>query len=246
VLREGFELHVAGLNFNHWRNAAAVVWNSGFLIWGAPGLIWGGWKACQRGRAGFMQASALTFPTVALLWFVFLSIGWARYAFYTFVSAPIWLAGLLADVWHGNLQPVKAQSARRFLVAGLTTVYIIGGGWSLMRDLVTSTDRGYFAMRDYLLTQVPADVVIESWEWEMSLEALQPIHHPSTSVTNAFTAKIWSHTPLPANLYTVPESAEYLLIGPFGAWTGIYKEALARDAEPVVRFNEYALYRLSK
>jgi hypothetical protein len=162
------------------------------------------------------------------------------------MSAPIWLAGLLIDLWHGDLRLVKTQNLQRLLIAGLTLIYAVSSSWSLVRNLVAPTDNGYFAMRSYLLTQIPGDVVIESWEWELSIDTPQPFHHPPTRVTNAFTMSVWSGAPLPTHLYVVPENADYLLTGPFSAWTGIYMETLASGAEPVIRFNEYALYRLSK
>lgn len=238
VLHEGSLLHIVGLNPAHWRNVLGVIWRTGWWMWGAPGLAWGMWQARPRTWNGFRQAGALMLPIVALIWFAGLSIGWGRYAFYTVLLTPIWTAGLVVNVSRGSPQ-------RRALAGTALALYAVLNGWPLAQNLIAPMDTGYLAMRDYLATQVPADAVIESWEWEMSLDARQPVHHPPTLVTNLFTRYMMSGQQPPSGLYDARQAQPaYILQGLFGEWTQIYRDTITNEGEPVVKLGAYALYRL--
>lgn len=245
VLREGFALHIVSINSFHWRNAVSVIWNTGWWLWGAPGILWGIWQARQRTSRGFNHAVALALPLMGLIWFTALSVGWGRYAFYPLVLTPIWTAGLLVDLWRGVLLPAR-RTERRIIVGSIIVLYLVFNGWPLTRNLIAPVDTGYLAMRDYLATQVPSDAVIESWEWEMSMDARQPIHHPPTPITNLITEYMWSRRdPVPSGLYDARQGQpQYILQGPFGAWTGLYHDVLSTEATPVASFGSYTLYAL--
>lgn len=245
VLREGFQLHIVGLNPIHWRNALSVIRSSGWWLWGAPGLAWGIWLARHRTQQGFYHAVALALPTLNLFWFTGLSVGWGRYAFYTFVLSSLWTAGLLVAMWRGDVWP-KQWPGRRWLVGSLAALFILLNGRPVAQNLITPVDTGYSHMTNYLVTQIPAEAVIESWEWEMSLEVPQPIHHPPTQVANDYTASIYSGHSLSSDQYDAGQAQPaYILTGPFSNWTGIYKEILQTQAAQVVAsFGGYTLYRL--
>ncbi|MBI3243365.1 MAG: glycosyltransferase family 39 protein [Chloroflexi bacterium] len=242
VLREGFLLHIVGLNPAHWLNAAHSVWRSGFWLWGLPGLLWGMAQARQRTALGFAHAAALALPIVGFIWFALFSVGWSRYAFYTAALAPIWVAGLAVDFLRGGLLSHRRLNKPLLLTIALG-LYIAFHGWPMAKELLAPNDIGYEDMRRYLATQVPADAVIESWEWEFSLDARQPIHHPTTPVTNAYTNYLMSGHPRPVGLYDYQQAnPDYILSGPFAQWTGIYDPEL-KDARLVARFGLYYLYQ---
>ena len=151
---------------------------------------------------------------------------------------PIWTAGLVVNVSRGSPQ-------RRALAGTALALYAVLNGWPLAQNLIAPMDTGYLAMRDYLATQVPADAVIESWEWEMSLDARQPVHHPPTLVTNLFTRYMMSGQQPPSGLYDARQAQPvYILQGLFGEWTQIYRDTITNEGEPVVKLGAYALYRL--
>jgi 4-amino-4-deoxy-L-arabinose transferase-like glycosyltransferase len=245
VLQEGFILHVMGINFRHWENALSVLWKTGWWLWGIPGVVWGLGHARRRSSEGFIHASALAFVLLWLLWFAVLSVGWGRYGFYVLILSPIWTAGLLLDLWRGH-PTVLPQPVARSLVLMSIVLYVLVNGRPLATNLIAPTDTGYLAMSNYLATSVPTDAVVESWEWEVSLGAQQPIHHPTTHVTNAYTAYIYSNQPLPSHLYDVQQARpQYILEGPFSGWTGIYRQTLV-NADQVAHFGQYALYHLER
>ncbi len=254
ILRQGAALHIIGLDAVHVRHALGVLWRSGWWAWGLPGIAWGLWQARRRTWQGFCHAAALALPLVALAWFVLFSVGWGRYAFYTLVLSPLWTAGLLADVWRRRERLKVNLTWRRWIAGALVTAYVGVLGRPLVSNLIAPVDTGYLAMRDYLAAKVPANAVIESWEWEMSLEAKQSIHHPTTAVTNLITDYMADDRRPPAKVYDARQAQPaYILVGAFGGWTSIYCAATgsrpecagqAPAADDVVSFGSYALYRL--
>jgi hypothetical protein len=244
VLRQGGAIHILGFSLAHVRNALGVIWHAGFLLWGLPGLLWGAWLARERSRAGLRQALLLALPGAALIWFVLLSVGWGRYAFYPFILAPIWTANLL--VVRGR---AAAQRGPRWQIAlaGLALAgLLMWNGRPFFGQLLAAQQDDFAAMRQYLATQIPAGALIETWEWEISLDARQPIHHPTTSVTNAFTDYMMGRLPIPPGLYVADQARPaYILEGTFGRWTTIYDAFLAQHGQLIVEYGEYALYRVS-
>jgi hypothetical protein len=246
VLREGFQLHVLGLNPVHWRNAVGVIWRSGWWLWGVPGLIWGVRQAIQSSKQGYRHASVLVFVIVSGLWFLLLSVGWSRYAFYIITLTPIWTAGLVWELWHRSTRSYSA-SLIRWMIGVAIVSYLFVNGATIAKGLLSPPASGFEEMRSYLLNVVSSTAVIESWEWEMSVEPSLTIHHPSTSVANAYTAFIFSEHPLPPEIYD-PTAArpDYILIGPFGHWTGIYDELIPSHSSPVASFGNYVLFSIQR
>ena len=101
-------------------------------------------------------------------------------------------------------------------------------------------------MRAYLETQVPADAVVETWEWPMAIDATPRFNFPAQETLNRVTVYIQDqHVRPPGGEFTEPVPADrYVLIGPFGAWTGIYDGwVVGRDPQAI--FGSYALYDLA-
>lgn len=253
ILREGFNLHILSFSLIHLRHGLGVIWRTGWWLWGFPGVLWGLQQAREKNFYGFSHASTLVFLLAGLFWFVGLSVGWGRYGFYPIILSLIWTAGLFNEWWHRKI--LTHSTTGQIMVAGLLGIFIVINSWSLVRNLIIApTDRGYEAMHDYLATQVPANAVIETWEWEMSLNATQPMHHPSTRVTNEYTEHIYGGVPLSMNVYDpLQAQPRYILTGVYSNWTHIYCGVLTLDngcqkLAPGVRFvvgyGEYGLYEL--
>lgn len=244
ILRDGMSKFVLGINPRYWLNALRVILYSGWLLWGLPGLIWAIVKSRRQNQSGFYHLTLLALPTLALFWYVFLSVGWARYAFYVFVPSAVWAAGLLVEVWRSS-GPFSALPARRLLAGGVFLLYLVGNGWSFGQKLVAPMDTGFDEMVEFLQTRVDPEAKIEAFEWELRPFVPQTIHFPSTFVANAFAAAIYSGEEAPVELYD-PWAVEphYIIDGPMSSWTGVYRQRIQQNTERVALFNLYALYRL--
>ncbi len=247
VAREGLSLHIVDVEIAHMRNAAGVIWRSGFLLWGLPGLFWGLHLARTRNERGLQHLLALALPAVALAWFSLLSIGWSRYAFFPFVLMPLWtshgaceLIGRRFRAWRAN---GMAGAAAALLLAGPLAASALP--WS--RNLASPPAGGFDSMRAYLQTRVPADALVDTWEWEFALDGRPRMRHPGTRAVNAATVAKYSRTPLREELYDKAQPLpDYVLEGPFSSWTGIYRDLLDRRGTREATFDPYVLYRIRR
>jgi hypothetical protein len=249
--REGVGSIILSVNPLHWRTAAGILQRTGFIWWGVPGIVWGINRARQKSALGFAHAAGLAFPAIALAWFALFSVGWERYAIYYLSLVPIWTAGLVVNLMRRRLLPGPRILG---LIAGaaILLLYAVCNAVPTAAYVATPSGSGYPEMVKYLGTQVRKDAVIESWEWEAGLETRQRIHHPSNPIFLAYTVSKSNQTPPPTGLYDVREAhPDYILIGLYGRYTGIYDQVLAADGDLVATFGtgfygEYSLYRLRR
>lgn len=245
LLRETALMHVLTFDGQHWLMALGVLWRSGFLIWGLPTLIWLGWRARSRDAVGLMHGAAAALPVVGLIWFTLFSFGWPRYAYYVMTVSAFWSVGLAADVWVGSAQ--RTIWIRRAAVLGVGGWLAFTGLASQLMQIVQPEDDGFRAMRRYLATAIPADAVIETWEWPLAIDPTPRFRFPQQETLNSVThylQNLREWPPMGAFVADRP-AGRYVLVGPFGAWTGIY-EIWVADRTPRVQFGAYVLYDLGE
>lgn len=245
------------LNFSPQRTASAILQlsSSPLVLLGAPAMLYvlaSSWQQREE-VTEYQQAFLATFTAVWLGWYAFLSIGWMRYAFVPTAMSTIFTARLLGDLWEWTGQRHRALSRRlpltpgQVAVGGVIAMLLLSGAAPLLKQIVQSPDSGLQALAQYLNAHVPADAVIESWEWEVDLLTDHAYHHPPYQVTNAITAQIWYGASAPPDVYD-PLAFEptYLLRGPFAKWTGIYSpDLLAQRCTPLASIGDYDLYRVN-
>ncbi len=244
ILREGFSVHIVSFSLHSFTRAAGVIWRSGWLLMGPASLLWSLWYARRSNSRGFQHATVLFILVTSLFWYVFLSIGWSRYAFYPIVLTPLLAAGALTAFWSAGSEWMSRSlaPAQRWVIMGAATaILVLGGSGTLVRFENRSSD-DFEAMRDVLAT-LPQDAVIETWEWDIAIDMPNQFHYPPTPVTNAYTEQTYFGVRLPANLYNPCQfEPDYLLVGPFGSWTGIYAD-LTATLPRLAQNDSYALYR---
>ncbi|MFQ3684125.1 ArnT family glycosyltransferase [Roseiflexus sp.] len=243
VLREGFQLHIAAFEPHYWRNALGVLWRSAWWLWGAPALLWGLRQAWQRTEHGLTHASVLIFPSLSLLWFTVFSIGWERYAFYFTTLSFLWLGGILSDGWQHLRRSIGARRWFLGLYIAMVTGLFVWNGLTMIAHIVQPKESGYAAMVQFLQRHISPEAIIATWEWEIAVEAHHRLRHPQTSVTNAATRFIMSRRRPPDDLYDAFQTnPEYILVGAFVDWVGVYHEELR--SERVQKIAENGIYRL--
>ena len=247
VLHEGFSIHVASLSLTGPHAALGTLWHTGFLVWGLPGLLYSLWLARRRDVAGLAQAMPLALSGVWLGWYVCLSIGWSRYACLPLLLTTLYSGRLLADLSTGTLRlPWPGAVRWQWGVAPMVVlVLFVFFGRTLLGDVFGQQDESAQQFAAVLRRDVPADAVVETWEWELDILAPQRFHHPDTHVTNLYTLAIWSKQPLAAGVYD-PATAQptYIVEGPFSGWTGIYRDFILAHGVEVARAGDYVLYQV--
>ncbi len=174
------------------------------------------------------------------LWFVIFSVGWVRYAFLIWQTSLVVIALSLLRLLH----PWLTTDGRR---AAVTAVGVIAlAGFGLLAVTQVDRDSGYAQTIAYVQTRVPADAVIDSWEWELFVSIGQGrVHTPSTSDLSQATrmqvqpdnTERWDYDLLGAN-------PDYLIVGQMASWTRIYPPHLiARYFVLEAQYGDYDIYR---
>jgi hypothetical protein len=227
------------------RRALGILVSSGFVVLGLPGLLWGGWQVRSRDDQGLRASLGLAVPLSCLFWFSCASIGWARYAFFPVTMSAMWSAGLLWRLWDMSAERRASHLVRPLLVAGVVVLL----AWNVaptIQAIRKPPDTGFAQMRLYLLTRVDPTATVETWEWEFSIDEHPRYTHPDIDTFVTATRVVMSGQRVAPTLYDGRRrNPAFVLVGPFGAWTGIYDHVVRDEAELVVRHGRYSLYRLA-
>ncbi len=247
LLRETALIHVITFDPGHWWAALGVLWRSGYLIWGLPTLAWLFVRARRPDAVGRSALAASALPLTALVWFGLLSFGWGRYAFYPLNLTALFLAGPLAELWRAGPFVVPLPLwLRRGVAAAVVAFLLITGCVPFASGVIRAQDDGFQAMRRYLKDTLEPDAVVATWEWPLAIDGAPRFLFPAQETLNGVTVYIQDQGVRPPAGEFEPDVAaqRYVLIGPFGAWTGIYDMWVAGH-EPIARFGSYALYDLT-
>jgi 4-amino-4-deoxy-L-arabinose transferase-like glycosyltransferase len=239
--------------------ALAELVNSGFTVWGAAGLVYVWLLALKEDWRSSPQRLLLpTFATLWLGWFVFLSIGWPRYAVPAVAACSLFSAKLLCDLARRytpasevrilNLSAIRSMtrnpvgSALLVLLTSSVLTGLVSNGLEVLRAKDTSPQD--FAA---LVSQtVEPGALVESSEWEIDFLTNGTYHHPPSQVIVESVGSVFmGRASLLRSQYEVPSAARYLIEGPFSRLTGLYTRARQSDIGYVIvtAVGEYELLR---
>jgi hypothetical protein len=228
-----------------------------YFCWGLPGLLYGWLQVRQRNLAGVQQAFLAVFATLGLGWFAFASIGWPRYAFAALGILALPVAKLLGDVIgalaRSDPQPIRFGSSRQSAlgVAMTFALVLILGNWLEVRAVavLAPPNSAPEDLAAYVNAHVPTTAVIETWEPELGFLTDHHYHYPPPNWLDRAVRARWLQGGALVSGYDPLAEAHptYLVVGPFGKYTGIYERTLARLRQteaPIASFGEYDLYRV--
>lgn len=201
----------------------------------------------SAGERRFALLALWLFQASWLGWFVVASIGWPRYAFAGLAVNAIF-AGLLIARLAGRMH--QALSNRQWSVvnvAALTACLALGGlllagGLKTLTPLTHDDSRDVVRFVAIMQAEVPDGAVVDAWEPELGFlsdRALQP--PPPGSLAEAVEVR-WFGGTMPD--ISADLQGDYLAIGPFGRWVGLYDDAsLSSDWKHIAGVGQYDLYR---
>ncbi|MBI5302378.1 MAG: glycosyltransferase family 39 protein [Chloroflexi bacterium] len=225
-----------------------------YLLALIPALLYGVRLVLPRDRAGQQWGAVWALVAVNLVWYVFASVSWLRYAFLGLAFSSLFVARFFADLTRGlNLAAWRrAPFARDHLWRGAMAVWLAGNiviPLALdLREIVFPPPNHAAAMAQYLNAHVPLDALIETWEPEMGLLTDHNYHYPPPSYLPKAVGYIWLDQPGSARDYDflMTHSPPFVLVGEFATWVQMYPpEALARYTL-VTSFGAYELYEIKK
>ncbi|HMR98871.1 MAG TPA: glycosyltransferase family 39 protein [Anaerolineales bacterium] len=265
---ENFDAHVAALDSSAEVTILAFrpgripgnIWyliRSGFLFFVGPGLLLSFLESRQRNMVGLGKFMLAVFVTVWVIWFCFASVGWPRYTFEAFSIGLVFSGEAFYRIYlfirkSWNLRE-KRLTWQQILLRASSLFLLAGFAWAgnslfqQVRDIDVRYDATPEKFADYIVQNLPADAVIESWEWEIDL--LTPdhtYHHPANRWVDLKTAETQFGETTGETYDPMAYHPEYLIDGPFSKWTGMYTEFLAGGCcVSVVTVENYTLYKIN-
>jgi 4-amino-4-deoxy-L-arabinose transferase-like glycosyltransferase len=228
----GRTLSRAALAITAFMAAAAIL--SGLRLW-----------AHRRMRAAnpaiwWAEAFLACFVALYALWFALLSVGWPRYSYAGLMVALLLLGGAIGSALEqarGSLGMLRRLS---WLLVGVALL----GQLAAVALAPASDDARRTA--HYLDTTIARDAIVETWEWELSaLSRHTAFHHPHQRYL-FLAIRQFSHQQTQFDLQydALQADPDYLVIGPFGEWTQIYRSDQLEAAFTLVeRIGRYQLYK---
>jgi 4-amino-4-deoxy-L-arabinose transferase-like glycosyltransferase len=226
-----------------------------------PALIYGTILSLPRDREGQKSGILLLLVTTNLVWYVVASVGWIRYAFLGLAIASIFVARLFHDVTDGFcfrfqrgekggtvVALIASCPVRWAFLIWLALVVFLPLGKTIA-EIAAAGPNAAEAMAAYLDAEVPKNVVIETWEPEIGFFSGHRFHYPPNSLLAAAVRQAYGNGPPIWKQYdfVVKELPDYVLVGEFGRWVGLYpKDDLARNYTLVKVQQGFELYKLSK
>ncbi len=225
----------------------------------APVLVYGFLLVLPRKKQNQKWSVIYLFIVVNLVWYVFASISWLRYAFPALAFAALFVAKFFSELtnnfvlnWREFIKPkqkevrLSAVELQAVFLFVLVAMILLPFGQTL-KDVIVPPFNAPFVMATYMDEHVPEDVVVETWEPEMGFLTDHNYHYPPSGILNRAVEHIWIGGPSPESLYdfTADGMPPYVLVGQFSEWVHVYPpEILATNYTLVMEIGAYELYVL--
>lgn len=226
-----------------------------------PALAYGLYLSIPRNREGQQWGILFILALFNLVWYVFASISWLRYAFPALAVTSLFVARFFSDLTGGfhidwsslwrhlkTQQPSQQGSAASFVLLIWLAVMIVLPLGQTAKEIVSPAFNAPAAMAEYMNQNVPKDKIVETWEPEMSFLTDHNYHFPPSGLLNNAVGFIWLGKPSPAALYHYVQDNHppYVLVGGFSTWVQLYPaEVLASNYHLVKAIGGYELYQLN-
>jgi hypothetical protein len=190
------------------------------------------------------------FQTVWLGWFATASIAWPRYAFAGLAINALFTGAMLADLFGAmrekRFDGLMFGTARPKVAAALMAVVailLIAGGFHELAPVVRADERGPQRFAVILDQAVPAGAVVDGWEPEISFLSEREMQYPPLGSLDRVVRAAWLDSAEQDVDLSDTLGADYLIVGHFGRWVGVYQNALnSGQYRLVVDSGGYQLY----
>jgi len=219
---------------------------STFLLAGLPALLYALLQTWQERRPDPGRTLLLSVIITCLGWFVFVSVGWPRYAYPILALANILTAKLLIDL--GDLTSPRAIVTARGAAAALMLLALpFGHVRTVAADLLAAPDHSVQELNRWIESRTPAGTRIETWELEVAFaDTARRYHFPPVRLVGKMIAHVQLGVQEDLTYDFMQFQPQYLIIGRFAKWTALYpKGFLAHGCRKVATFGEYDVYEVA-
>ncbi|MCA0454149.1 MAG: hypothetical protein LCI00_09270 [Chloroflexi bacterium] len=211
------------------------------------------WRRDEESQQRGILAVFLFMATVLFC----VSLGWDRYAFGPVALSVFFVILLIRDgvrvitadklgvigvMRQGKPTPALALSA---LLVGWLVVTVVFPLYNRYHELSTHSMHDAYQAADWIKTNISQDDLIETWEQEIGVLTDNKIHYPPQLILAYSVDAEWQGGDPVADFYDFREPAmpDYVVRGPFGAFTGIYPDDRLDDYEIVQEIGPYQIFK---
>lgn len=223
-----------------------------------PALAYGFVLSLPRRRDGLKWGVLFFLIAANLIWYVFASISWLRYAFPALAFSSLLVAKLFSDLTGGfHLELAKlwqtlrkgegiatGYALRSILLVWLAAMILVPLAQNL-KDIVRPPFNAPAAMAAYMNANVDKSALVETWEPEMGFLTDHNYHFPPPQLLYVANSYIWLGKTPPSAQYDFVQKnlPDYVLVGAFSSWVQLYPmDFLATHYKLVTSIGGYELY----
>jgi 4-amino-4-deoxy-L-arabinose transferase-like glycosyltransferase len=227
-----------------------------------PVLVFGGLISLPRNQDGQRWGLLFSLVMINLVWYVFASISWLRYAFPALSVAALFVAKFFSDLtegYHidfrettealrGNWKALANHAPRIGLLTWLGVV-ILAPMVLLVGEITNTGFNSPEAVAQYLEINIPQDRLIETFEPELGFLTDHNYHFPPQIYLLTAVRYIWAGGPSPSLNYDFLETErpDYVIVGEFGRWVDMYPpDKLQGLYRKLIDIDKYEIYQLIK
>jgi 4-amino-4-deoxy-L-arabinose transferase-like glycosyltransferase len=221
-----------------------------------PALLYSVVVSLRRSEVWQDRGIIAMFLVVSTLLFS-VSLGWDRYAFGPVVIVVIFLVMLIRDLADivisdnvGIIQSIRQAKPSPALLISLLLIgwLIISVGFPFYNRFQEVRTQGLddaYVAADWIKTNIPNGALIETWEQEIGVLTDNTLHYPPQLILAYSVAAQWQGGEPVSDYYDFrePFPPEYVVRGPFGAFTELYPDDRLTDYEIIQVIGPYQVFQ---
>ncbi|MEP6988686.1 MAG: hypothetical protein ABI970_24005, partial [Chloroflexota bacterium] len=212
----------------------------GIMLLGIVTSAWRIWRTKTIRESQWIELTLILFVLFMTIWFAVFSIGWVRYAYAGLIVGLFLIGRFIWDL----LAKIAANKNEQMVGAvGIAVVAALSINFYVINNGAVANDAQNTAQ--YIATSIPKGAVIETWEWELDmLSGHRQFHHPQQALLFEAIRQSSHHQSFNLTYDALQANPDYLIVGQFGGWTGIYSDAmLQKYFTPVANYGMYHVYK---
>jgi hypothetical protein len=245
----------------HSRESAILM----ILLTGVPTVVgigyvtWGYWvkvfKRVRMDSVDLTRLSLLAFCGSWLVWYLFLSLGWARYLMPVMFVGSLFVSRLFFNLTQGfdirYIIQTSGYAIRHFRFSWrsvgviwfvLCVVYNVDLSYTQWRQAFMAPSDGVLQTAEYLNAQTPQDALIETYESGILFLLNRSSHYPPDEISVKI-LRMRSDSSLKLDYDPMPADPDYLVVGRFAREVKLYDTVLENGQFlQVEKIGEYDIY----
>lgn len=227
-----------------------------------PVVVYGVLISLPRNIQAQRWGMLITLIIINLIWYVFASISWLRYAFPALALLSLFVAKFFSDLTdgfeidlksikdalRGNISALSPHAVKLGLLLWLGIIIALPMGL-LLKDILLPPYNSPKAVAQYLNENIPHQKLVETFEPELGFLTDHNYHFPPQIYLLESVKYIWNGGEPPSQSYhfVETEQPDYIIVGEFGRWVNMYpQEKLEGVYRKLVEIDKYEIFEFIK